>query len=192
MARSVRATIETRSARLRLVGRKEPYWVKLERGLSLGYYRSFNGSAGTWHARVRVAGRYRSGALETADDHLDANGETILNWSQAQAAARTWAAAQTSAGPLTVERACLEYVADLRARKGDQAANQVEGRLRKNLFPVLGTRLLAKLSAADLADWRNGLVDVEGDADEIRRSRDTSNRAAWHRKGRVQPGLPPR
>ena len=41
---------------------------------------------------------------------------------------------------------------------------------------MLGERLLAELTAADLADWRNKLIDPEGDADAIRRNRDTANR----------------
>jgi integrase len=176
MARSVRAKIETRSARLRLPGRKEPYWQKLERGLSVGYHRPINGGAGTWWGRVLVEGRYKIEALATADDHEDADGECVLNWSQAQAAVRAWAAKQTVAGPLTVERAVLDYVADLQARKGDKAGREVEGRLRKHLLPMLGERRLADLSTAELTAWRNGMVDLNGDEDEIRRSRDSANR----------------
>jgi integrase len=176
MARSVRARIEARSARLRLPGRKDPYWQSLERELAAGYHRPMNGGAGTWWGRVRINGKYKIEALATADDHADADGETVLNWSQAQAAIRAWAAKQTAAGPYTVADACREYVADLRARKGDRAANEADGRLKKHLLPVLGELRLTDLTAADLTGWRNSLVVESDDPEKIRRSRDTANR----------------
>ena len=42
--------------------------------------------------------------------------------------------------------------------------------------PTLGARLLAELTTAELISWRNGLVDLDGDEDEIRRTRDSANR----------------
>ena len=180
MARSVRARIEARSPRLRLTGRKEPYWATLERGLALGYHRPLKGGAGTWWARALIESakgltRYRSVALGSADDHSDADGEVVLNWRQAQDAARAWAAKQTKAGPLTVEVACREYVKDLRVRKGEKAAHEVEGRIAKRLLPVLGNRRLAELTVADVRSWHSGLVDGE-DEEAVRKSRDTANR----------------
>jgi integrase len=180
MARSVRARIEARSPRLRLSGRKEPYWATIERGLAVGYHRPLRGGSGTWWARVLVDsanGRttYRSTALGGADDHADGDGETVLNWRQAQDAARAWAAKQTKAGPLTVEMACREYVEDLRIRKGEQAAREAEGRIRKRLLPVLGNKRLAELTVADVRSWHSGLVEGE-DEETVRKSRDTANR----------------
>src|SRR3954468_4687272 len=94
MAQSVSTPIEGRSRRLRLEARKEPYWCTIERGLAVGYHRPVSG-AGTWWARVLVnpkPTRYRSAALAPADDHTDADNDTVLDWKQAQAAARIWAA----------------------------------------------------------------------------------------------------
>lgn len=185
MARSVRARIETRSARLRLAGRKEPWWQKIQRGMSTGYHRPIKGGAGSWWGRVLVEGKYKIEALKTAsghvvaaDDYIEADGETVFNWAQAQAATRAWAAKQTGAGPLTVETACRDYIGDLRARKGDQAAKDADGRLNKHLIPALGDRRLADITDADVRGWRNGLVKDEDDHDEeeVRRSRDTANR----------------
>jgi integrase len=177
MARSVntRTKIDTK-ARLKLPGRKEPYWQKVERGLSVGYYRPLRGGAGTWWARVLVAGRYRIEALGTADDFADADGATALDWKQAQKAARVWVGGQTSARPLTVAAAIETYIGDLAARKGEQAAREVRGRLRKHLPASLGKVQLIDLTTAQLMAWRNGMVELGGDEDEIRRSRDSANR----------------
>jgi integrase len=172
----VRARIETRSARLRLSGRKAPYWTKIERGLSVGYHRPIGGGAGTWWGRVVVGDRYRIESRATADDYQDADGETVLNWSQAQAAVRTWATKQTVDGPLTVAGAVAAYVEDLYARRGTKAGAGVEGRLKKHLLPVLGEVRLSDLTHTEFLAWRNALVDLSDDPDAVRRSRDTANR----------------
>jgi hypothetical protein len=162
-----KCAIDSMTARARLVPRKAPYWRVLEPGLALGYRRPRSG-AGTWSARAFIGGQYRVAMLGLADDHTDG-----LSWKEAQAAARAWANRQPGSGPISVETACREYVNDLRARKGDRAAHETEGRLRKHLLPVLGDRLLSQLTAAELTAWRNGMVKTEGD---VRGSRDTANR----------------
>jgi site-specific recombinase XerD len=175
MARQVRSNLGSRSWRLKQPARKDPYWQQIEHGLSVGYHRPAKGGAGTWWGRVRLEGAYRIEALATADDHQDADGETVLSWSQAQAAVRTWAAKQTGAGPRTVADAVAAYVADLRARRGDAAANEAEGRLRKHLLPFLGNRRVADLDEADIRAFRNRMVKT-GDEETVRRSRDSANR----------------
>ncbi|MCE3250368.1 MAG: hypothetical protein K0R41_4193, partial [Geminicoccaceae bacterium] len=166
--------IDTRSERARRAPRHTPYWHTIERGLAVGYYRARKG-AGTWWARAKVGTTYRTEQLGPADDGVKADGETALDWAQAQAAARAWASKQTSAGPITVKTVCDDYVADLRARKGERAAREAEGRLKKHLLPLLGARMLAGLTAADMTAWRNGMVRT-GNEDTIRRSRDSANR----------------
>jgi integrase len=177
MARSLRARIETRSARLRLPGRKDPYYQQLERGLSAGYHRPLGGGDGTWWGRVRVGNGYRVKVLPGfADDHPDADGERILNWAQAQAAIRAWAAKQTEAGPYTVADAQRDYVTDLRARRGDAAADDANARLNKHLSAELSKRLLADLTEADVRSFRNDMVKKSDDEERVRRFRDTANR----------------
>ena len=52
MARTVRnPKIDTRSARAKLPGRREPYWTVLSAGCALGYRKGVKG--GTWIARFR-------------------------------------------------------------------------------------------------------------------------------------------
>jgi integrase len=170
MAKRVNAQLETMTSRARLAPRKAPYWRVLEPGLAVGYHRPKSG-AGAWWARALIGGQHRMASLGLADDHVEG-----LSWKQAQAAARAWAERPPLDGPLTVEAACREYVADLRARKGDRAARETEGRLRKHLLPVLGARPLARLTAADVTAWRNGMVRRGEDEDLARRSRDSANR----------------
>ena len=90
MARTVRDTnLETRTARLRLPIRSEPYWRGLERGFFLGYRR--RGKGGSWIARRRNAdGGYTEHRIGTTDDLQDADGVAILGYGHAQRAARQW------------------------------------------------------------------------------------------------------
>src|SRR5262245_23420335 len=127
MARTVRdAALVTRSARLRLAPRAKPYWRMLEQGLHLGYRRRSTG--GTWIARRRDDdGIYHEEKLALADDLQDANGDGILDFSQAQRAARAWwtnqqrlasGIAAPETGPYTVSRALTDYLDDYRRRGG--------------------------------------------------------------------------
>ena len=80
MARTVRDTnLETRTARLRLPIRTEPYWRGLEKGFALGYRRRAKG--GTWLARRRQAdGGYAEHRIGTTDDLQDADGVAVLDY----------------------------------------------------------------------------------------------------------------
>lgn len=179
MARSARAPIDTRSRRLRLPGKKEPYWFTIERGLSVGYYRPASGGAGTWWVRVLIAAkpsRYRQAALAHADDFADADGETVLNWKQVQAAVRVWASKQTGTGLLTVTAAVDRYLVDLEARKGEVAAKLTRGRLGKHVLPALGDTLVSELTADQVRRWLNGMVRSNGNNEDRRRSMDSANR----------------
>jgi integrase len=184
MPRKVKSVdLGTRTARAKLKVRTKPYWWPVDRGLHLGYRRNKGG--GQWVWRIYLGGqRYDTDTFAAADDRAEANGTSILDWDQAvkkareirDARERRKAGGEDPAAPYTIAVAVQEYGADLRARKGDKAARGVEGRLRKHLLPVLGERRLADLTAGELAKWRNGMVDLAGDEDEVRRSRDSANR----------------
>jgi hypothetical protein len=126
MARTVRdANLETRTARLRLAIRSEPYWRGLEKSFALGYRR--RGKGGTWLARRRKAdGGYVEHRIGTADDLQDADGGAVLNYAQAQKAARSWWQTEqrredghpAAAGPYTVIDALDEYLKAYQRRGG--------------------------------------------------------------------------
>jgi hypothetical protein len=88
MAGQVRnAKLDTKAARARLEPRPSPYWHRVgETGCYVGY-RGVAGGFGFWLARWGSQGRLQE-KLGTADDTLDANGDTILTWPQAQEPAR--------------------------------------------------------------------------------------------------------
>jgi integrase len=167
MARTVRDTnLETRTARLRLAIRAEPYWRAIDPGAHLGYYRGRRG--GSWVARLYQEGRYRKTALGTADDSSDSDGVAILSFSQAQAAARNWFSklAREAAGiePLTegpyrVRDAVLDYLADYK-RRGGKALAATEAAANAHIIPTLGNARLELLTAARIREWHSGLAEA--------------------------------
>src|SRR5271156_2951512 len=91
MPRNVRnAKIDTRSARLKLAARREPYWTPISAGCALGYRRGAKG--GTWIARFRdkTGKQQHYEALGAAEDARDADGRTVFNFADAQARARSF------------------------------------------------------------------------------------------------------
>jgi integrase len=167
MARTVRdAALVTRSARLRLFPRTKPYWRMLEQGLHLGYRRRATG--GTWIARRRDEnGIYHEEKLALADDVQDANAHNILDFSQAQRAARTWWTNQqrlaaglppSNDGPYTVKRAMADYLDDYR-RRGAKGAEVIESVVGRNVLPTLGDLPVHKLTTRRLADWHRSIAE---------------------------------
>ena len=94
MARSAQdANVESREARSRLAPRYDPYWRLLNKGCHLGYYKGKE--LGIWVARFpRGKGRYSEQRVGLADDVADADGIAVMDFKQAQAAARNLFAMQ--------------------------------------------------------------------------------------------------
>ena len=156
MARNPRApTLETRTARLKLTPRKKPYQgAKLARGIVLRYRR--NRGAGTWDVKVADGkGGTWTKRFAVADDYEDANGETVLTWFQAIAAARKFARSRSAAPPGTVADAVAGYERDLIAR-GGAVANAAS--IKKHMPAALMATPVSLLSASGLAAWRDGLA----------------------------------
>jgi integrase len=208
MARTVRETaLATRTARLRLTTRGKPYWRMLEQGLHIGYRRRATG--GTWIARRRNEhGIYREAKLGLADDLQDADGRGILDFAQAQHAARTWCKHEqvlasgpgaTIAGPYTVAQTMADYLEDYR-RRGGKASDSIESVARQNILPELGHLPVGKLTTRRLLDWHRAIAerprrwrsrpDAEAniaafdptDTEDVRRRRATANRVLTYLK----------
>jgi integrase len=166
MARKSRdERLDTRTARLRLAPRREPYWRNIQEGRAIGYRRAAGGKAGTWIARhydptAATARQYQS--LGVADDFMDADGATTLTFTQAQDKARAWFADLARAGgkvsaPITVREAVKEYEADYTARGGKALAAMKAG-IDAHILPKLGERKVADLTAAVIRAWHRGLA----------------------------------
>jgi integrase len=167
MARTIRETsLATRSARLRLAVQSKPYWRGLETGLHVGYRRRATG--GSWIARRRRDdGTYREGKLGLADDLQEADGETVLNFSQAQVLARRWwleeqrtdqGFSPARRGPYTVAQACDDYLEDYR-RRGGRSVPVLGYAYASHVLPKLGQAQVARLTTPQLQDWHRTLAE---------------------------------
>jgi integrase len=200
MARLVRdAKLETRTARARLPVGPKPYFRRLEIGFHLGYRRL--SSAGTWIARrFTQDGRYRENRLGLADDTQDADGVSVLDYSQAQKAARDWWRTElrreeghdTRGGPFTVADAVEDYL-KVFERRGGKSVYDSRRAAETHILPTLGSLQVAKLTAKRVEDWHHDLAEqaprvrskpgekpkhreTDKSADGVRKRRATANR----------------
>lgn len=170
------ANITTPNARSKLPPGR--YYRSIEDGvLHLGYRKSARG--GKWYARFYLgkSGRYRVDPLGTADDTLDANGATVLDYRQAEKKARERINGLNGGAPsaLTVRKACEDYVTFLRAEK--KTAIDAAQRLNKHILPALGDRLVALLATAEIDKAKWAMVRQDPNDPEVeRRSKDSANR----------------
>lgn len=160
MARSQRSgKLETRTARLKLPQGKSEF-LTIGKGLALGYRRTED-EYGTWQARSWDGSRYRYENLGRADDFQDANGEGILDFYQAQGAARKAYEKVIRGGAptqkdVTVQQAADRYLEWFREhRKGVKMA---ESAVRAHISPALGDRRLADLTTVGLRAWLDKLA----------------------------------
>jgi integrase len=167
MPRTVRnPKIDTRTARLRLPQRREPYWTVLSEGCALGYRRGARG--GTWIGKFRAeSGQRCIAALGAADDALDPDGLSALSFAQAQERARDWFKQQARlaaggvalAGTYTVADALRDYERDYR-RRGGKAVYRQNTSVAAWILPVLGPIPLEKLTKWQIEGWHAKLAEM--------------------------------
>jgi len=194
------AKIDTRSARVKLTQRREPYWVVITQGCAIGYRKGKNG--GSWIARWRGPdGKQHYHAVGPADDALDQeeSGTAVLAYAEAQEQSREWFVecggkngSTPASGPYTVSDAITDYLADYQGRAG-KAVKDARTRAEALILPTLGKYELGKLTPAQIKDWRTALVeapprlrtrrgkeqrfrDTNGDPEATRRRQSTANR----------------
>jgi integrase len=159
MARSTRAAkLETRAVRLKLPVAKKPVFVKIGPRIGLGYRR--NQTAGTWVVRVADGkGGNWTKAIGAADDFDEADGNTTLDFWQAQDRARStarMARGETGDGkPITVAQVLDCYEADITTRGGD-VGNVT--RVRVHVSEALANKNMSLLTVRDLRNWRDDLA----------------------------------
>jgi integrase len=153
------ATLETRTARLKLPIRKKPYTARVAPGVRVAYRRNETASSWSVIAADGKGGNWMQ-QFATADDHEVANGETVLDFWQATERARIIARSNKdpdadSGKPITVGKALDSYEADLKARDGDAYNAQ---RVRVHLSDTLASETVALLtSPRKFRHWRDGL-----------------------------------
>ncbi len=166
MARSVQDTkLDSRNARDRLKPRARPYYTTLIPGeLHIGYRRrrKGKGAQGRWLVRrylgkdANGVGRYQERDLGLADDHLDADGQKIFDFRQAQKLANKWrrdndGGQPSPGGPLTVRDAMQRYFTYIESE--DRPTHEYRLRADLHILNVLGNELVDTLTTEGLRTW---------------------------------------
>jgi hypothetical protein len=176
----------------KLAIRKEPYWLVLEKGRALGYAKGANG--GTWIARYynpHATPSRAKRALGAADDVSDADGKMVLDWGQAQAAAREWfktaffqaTGERIRTGVYTVEHAVEDYLED-RERHGMANVDRVRKDFEAHVLPYLGRDAVEHLTRKRIEDW----MRVVAESGLRRRGKPRFRRTGYGRKDKRNTG----
>ncbi len=162
MAQKARdSRLENRSNRLGKAKLGERLYKVLGKGLALCYRRT-SGSYGTWSVRlIQADGKYRLEALGAADDHEEANGQTVLSFEQAQTKAfsrhrELQRAGGIVKGPLTVKVAAEHYMEWFRLNRKSEKTTQAN--IDAHILPKWGDTQVAELTTKGLKSWLAALA----------------------------------
>jgi integrase len=116
---------------------------------------------------ARPTGGYAEHRIGTTDDFQDADGVAILDYGQAQKAARLWWRAElrrdeghdTRQGPFTLADAIDDYLTAFE-RRGGKSVYATRRASETHIRPALGTALVTKLTARKIEDWHHGLAET--------------------------------
>jgi integrase len=161
MSRTIRdAQLETRTARHRLAARADPYWRTLTPGqMHLGYRRSKKDQPGRWMLRAYIGGSvgspYEKRVIGLADDFADADGRTILSYTQAHdlcVALREAKSVPASLATVTVKDAIAARM------MAHQHSRPAQSRMKRYILSdAIAAVDLAKLAEKDLKEWSQRL-----------------------------------
>lgn len=156
--------INTVGARDALKPRHTPYWHRLRKGCYLGFRKISAASSGAWLARYRKDEPGSQQRLHSLGkfDKIPPN----ERFDAATREAEVWFTHMGSGGSgdaITVADACREYVADLRQKKGDKAADDAAGRFKRWVYSnaKLAATPLLKLTPKAINDWRTTLANTK-------------------------------
>jgi len=164
--------IDTPTKRKKLTTKKEPYWRKLGTGTYLGYRKSKT-NVGSWIARRQYDSKTKVYESLGRDDHMD--------FEQAVTAATIWFKSNTtinntSSKKITVNEVINNYITSLKVRNSKDSAYRTDKQLRKHFTPTLGHQQFKKLTAHQLSNWHESLIDPDADDETKRKSKNSANR----------------
>src|SRR6185312_5872399 len=118
----------------------KPFWRAIGKGLHVGYRKGK--TSGVWVVRRYLGDQnYSMHTVAEADDVLDADGKDVLDFWQAQEAARNFRRRPTL-GPYTVKDAVREYIDRL---EGRASSYDTKKRLEAFVLPAFGDKKASEL-----------------------------------------------
>ena len=162
MARTVRdSKLDSRTARLKL-SKGARHWRQVTDGLTLVYRRTEAGY-GTWFARYRnpETSKVILTRLGAADDHAEADGDTVLTFAQAQQksqlAMHTRSVRRRGVG-YTVENACADYLDWYKAHRKASGYRSTWYAIELHIKPKFGDDPVSGLTAEALRRWHRNIA----------------------------------
>jgi integrase len=154
--------IGTVKAREALKPRHEPYFIKLSKGQYLGFQKLTPSSTGNWIARSRDDETSQRRKRSLGDfAHLPAS----ERFDAAKKEAERWLRHLGQGGThevVTVRKACENYVAHLRAEKGEKPARDIDMRFQRRIYSdgAIADAELSKLTRTKVENWRKKLIQT--------------------------------
>jgi integrase len=157
------ASLDSRTARSRLKRGRQPHWHSITSGkVHLGWQCWKGDKEGRWVLRKylgrnrgrngKFAAKYQTETLGLADDAEAADGERVLSYEQADAAARAMVdIPQAKVHRLKVEQAWKNYI-DYKRAQGQSVSDMVK-RGAVHILANLGDRVVEELTAEQLRRW---------------------------------------
>ena len=160
--------INTLNRRKQLKPRGWPYWEPVGKGKAIGFYPTETG--GSWRARIRTPSGKQQFTQLGGD--LDSEYDDMLKLAHA------WFEEVSDVEDVNynVKQCVKEYVAHLLVEKGSDPSTRAKQLLEKHLVAKLGDLQLSALTTGRFKAWRDGLVRVSDDAEDVRKSKDSANR----------------
>jgi integrase len=183
-AKSKAYKLDTPTARARLDQRWDPYFVRIERGLHLGYRRGTQ--SGNWVARMtRPGGKMKTQKLGQADDgKTPADGVAVFDFDQAVIHCRDWRqkmareAGEIAAHALTVGDAVDEHIQHLYVERSHTTAYSCEKRMTKHLpkDSTLAKTPVVSVTFRQITAWLRGMVNTDLPEEKRRAAMNSANR----------------
>jgi integrase len=166
MARRIKSTkLDSPTAREALPRRTKPYYVPIDREVHLGYRKGKRG--GVWVLRSYAGdGRYEVETFAKADDNSPEDGDTVLDFWQAQEQARKRHQKKRrraiglpeSKGPYTVTGCMADYLESLHDNATASTVVDTDRRIKALIEPTLGRIECAKLTTKQIKDWHRAVA----------------------------------
>jgi integrase len=156
MARRVKdRNLDSRDARRKLKVSGRPYWRAIGKGLHIGYRKGKTG--GVWVVRRYLGGQtYKLQTIAEADDILDADGNEVLDFWQAQEVARNLRQTPRR-GTYRVCDAIVDYLEYI---DGRSCYYDFKTRFDAWILPTFGSRKVSDLTAEEIRNWHRTIAKM--------------------------------
>lgn len=151
----------SKTARKRLAPRDSAYFVNIGGGRAIGYRRRYADRAGKWMSRIpsETGGKYERSVIGDADDFIEADGQSILSYTQALGLISR--STSLDAGHIYVQDALDEWASWKSKTASSRKQQNDYANTAKRIGTAFGKLTLKSLKTAQVTAWRDGFIEGE-------------------------------